>query len=185
MLFIPHFFAISLFLNIGSAPAQVSAEQKQSEILGHLSAGPKASVTAVAHGYTGETGSPLVLDCQASDGRFRSLSGLFQAGTSALLKIEGKNFSVWRPDLGTWQEHPCVRDSRNGQFCSINPANIYISEGRSLAPGVVESNVIEIDRTTTRFHFRHLFETSDVVRETVATGTCRVGAEPARPTTAF
>jgi hypothetical protein len=134
----------------------------------------------------GSVERPLVLECTATSGQFSSLTQRFETSSKVLVKIAGPAISIWKPSVSSWIEHPCVSDTRNGQFCSITPTRIWLRDSYELTPGAEESNELDIDRVSAGFKFETLMATPRVapfIQARQAAGSCRPTTEP-KPATA-
>ncbi|MBI1684862.1 hypothetical protein [Caulobacter hibisci] len=137
---------------------------------------------------------PLILECTAAAGQFSSLTQRYETAQSVLVKIAGGQVSIWKRSASSWIQHPCVENSRNGQFCAITPTRIWLKDSYELTRGAEESNELDIDRRSAGFKFETLLATPKVapyIQARQATGACRPTKEPApaatppAPRTAF
>ncbi|OYW79863.1 MAG: hypothetical protein B7Z26_07365, partial [Asticcacaulis sp. 32-58-5] len=136
----------------------------------------------------GSPARPLILECIAQSGEFLSTTGQYERSSKLLVKIAGSEVSIWNASAGTWIQHPCVYDSRAGQFCSITPLRIRIKDSFQLDPGVSDINELDINRQNGSFRFSNTLATPGVApyRQTLeASGICRPTAEPAVAKRAF
>lgn len=143
-------------------------------------------LAAFVAGSTASADEALILDCTAQSGTFSSLTRLYAPSSSVLLKIERQAVYIWRDSA--WVAHPCVGESRDGQFCSIGPQRIWFKDSTELAPGAVEENEVDIDRRTGRFQFNNVLATPGLppyIQSKSAAGTCTRAVEPPLPETAF
>jgi hypothetical protein len=132
----------------------------------------------------GSAEHPLILECTTQAGQFTSMTQRYERSSKVLVKIAGPQVSLWKASLATWIQHPCVTDTRNGQFCSIAPTRIWIKDSYELTPGAEENNELDIDRGDGSFRFRNTLATPGVapyVQSTEASGACRPTREPAPP----
>jgi hypothetical protein len=154
---------------------------------------PEASTPRPPVRADGSAANPLILECASEQGQFTSMTRLYEPSARVLVKIAGPEVSIWRASYATWSVHPCVRDTRDGQFCSITPTRIWIKDAYELAPGATEANELDIDRRDGSFRFRNLLATPGVapfIQSSEASGACRPTRDPAadksaQPPTAF
>jgi hypothetical protein len=145
---------------------------------------PGASMPDIALPADGSVERPLILDCTPVTGRFVSLTRLYPEPNGVKIRIAGDAVSFWRPAERVWVQHPCVEETRNGQFCAIAPDRFEIKDAYDLRGGMQEVHDLVLSRTGPS---RYAFEFTNVLIDTgtrtfvstsMARGDCRPGQDP-------
>lgn len=126
----------------------------------------------------------LILKCKTNDGR--SFPGYWEGGATQYLKFADGESLRWVHERGRWEQMPCVRDTRDGQFCSISPAEIWVKESWQPSPGVTMIHNMRINRSAGAFEFSHdMLLSRGGSTYAVVSGTCERSGEPTAPATKF
>jgi len=92
----------------------------------------------------GSAEHPLILNCSAGAGGFSSMTRIYEPSNNVLVKIAGNAVYLWKPSSSVWLEHPCVQETKDGQFCSITPTRFLFRDTYELTPGADEVNELDI-----------------------------------------
>lgn len=145
---------------------------------------PGASMPDIAPPADGSVERPLILDCTPVAGRFVSLTRLYPEPNEVKIRIAGETVSFWRPTERVWRQHPCVEETRDGQFCAIASDRIQIKDFYELRGGMQEVHDLVLSRTGPS---RYAFEFTNLLIDTgartfISTSAARGDCQPARDT---